>query len=175
MGGSRLCFLQARALITTYTKLAALLVLLAVFCWGAIADYSAGKKAGQNSIQAAWDMDKAAIAKVTADAIAQRTAERDMALRANEVIHANYDAQLAANAASAVVFAGRLRDAETRLATNSRSAAETNHLAGSATTSAAASADQFGQLVGLITDLRSECIKNDDQLDTLIAQLKPQL
>jgi hypothetical protein len=150
-------------------------VVLGALFWLTHAIYAAGDKAGAARIQVAWDQDKAEIAKLTAEAIAKTTAERDTALQANEVIHGEYVQQLASVTADSAQFAHRLRDAAVSLAAHRSALQQASDLAGSAAASAAKVTDQLGQLVGLVTDLRAECIQNDDALDALVAEINRQL
>ena len=158
-----------------YARLGALLALLAAFGWGAYADYAAGRKAGQDAIQTAWDKDKAAIQATADAAIAQATKERDAAVAANEGIENDYQAKLSAATANAATFASRLRNAESLIAANRGAVPQAGNNPGATAASTPSSADQLGQLVTLVTQLRTECKANADQLDGLIAEIKTQL
>ena len=151
-----------------------ILFLGAVF-FGLRAVYDAGHSAGVSETTAQWDADKIAIQKVTDAAIAQATAERDMALKSNEAIQNDYQSKLTAATANAADFALRLRNAETLIAANRSNNSKAGGGSESATASAASSTDQLGQLVALVTDFRTECKANSDQLDSLISEIKPQL
>lgn len=132
-------------------------------------------KAALASLQHAWDQDKAAIQKVTDDAIAKATQERDTALQANEAISNDYQAKLSTANSDAAQFAQRLRNAENIIAANRGALPKANDNASPATTGAARGSDQLGQLVALVTGLRTECKANSDQLDALSAEMRPQL
>lgn len=155
-----------------YVKLAAALALLAAIVWGALADYSAGKKAGSSAIQVLWDADKAAIAKETATAIATATKERDDALQANEAIHSDYETQLSASRALGDSLAQRLRDAYTHPTAGSGAVPKAGDRQGTVATG-----PQSGDvpLTSALSDALTECSANAAQLDALIVELKPQL
>src|SRR5271155_2199112 len=99
-----------------YVRAAAVLALLAAFAWGAIADYHAGKKAGQDAIQTAWDKDKAAIQVVTDAAIAKATQERDTALQNNAEIVNDTAQQIISARNLSSTLAAQLRDYKSRAA-----------------------------------------------------------
>lgn len=133
---------------------------------------SVGKKNGANRIQVAWDADKAKIQAVTDAAIAQATAQKDMALQANEVIANDYQTQLSAAVADADSLAERLRNAEARLAAHSDTAAKAGDQPGITETGPQAS---HGELTNAVARVFAECTENADQLDALIAEIRPQL
>ena len=72
--------------------------------------------AGEAHTQLAWDKDRIAIQAAADKQIAQLAAERDMAVRANEGITNDLQAQIIAARASADAYATSLRDTRTRLA-----------------------------------------------------------
>lgn len=156
--------------------LLALIGVIGLAGWGIVADFDAGKRAGGDAVQKLWDQDKAKIQQLTDAAIATATKQRDEALAANEAIQNDYQRKLNLASADAAQFASRLRAAEARL-TAANSGTVPKGGAGSEPTGAgqAGSADQLGQLVTLVTDLRTECKANDDELDALVAQLNRQL
>lgn len=159
----------------TYLKLGLGIALAAAIAWGAYADYAAGRKAGQDAVQTAWDKDKAQIQAVADAAIAAATKERDAALTANKGIQNDYQAKLSAANANAAGFAQRLRNAESLIAAGGSSVPKTGGGQPTAGPSSPSSADQLGSLVTLVTQLRTECSANSDQLDALIAEVKPWL
>jgi len=155
-----------------YAKIAAVVILLAAIAWGTMADYSAGKKAGENAIQTLWDKDRASI-QTTADlAIATATKQRDDALEANEVAQNVYQTEISAVNANAADFARRLRSAESRLAAGGGTVPK----AGSGQQSVAAGS-QAGDvsLTNALGSALAECSANTAQLDALIIEIKPQL
>jgi low affinity Fe/Cu permease len=155
--------------------LVGIIVFLGAIFFGFRTVYDAGHTAGVLLVQNEWDADKAAIQKVTDAAIASATKQRDDALAANEAIESDYQNKLSTVAASATVFAARLRNAEATIAANRNSVPKTPNNSSSTPAGTASSADQLGQLVTLVTGLRTECAANSDQLDALIAQIKTQL
>ena len=156
------------------SALAALLAIGGVIGYGHYR-YEAGDKNGSNRVTVAWDADKSAIQKAADAQLAIVTKAKEDALAANEVIQNGYQVQLSAANANAADFAIRLRRAEANLAANRGNMPKASGGSGSTDTSSPTSADQLGQLVGLVTGLRTECIKNDAQLDSLIAQSIRQL
>jgi hypothetical protein len=158
-----------------YAKIIGAVALLAFFAWGAYADYSAGKKAGSDAVQRLWDADLLKRQALTDAAIAKATQERDAALTANGVIQDEYQAKLTVANNNAADFAQRLRNATSRLLASSSAM----HSSGSGQIapdpSAPSSAGQLGQLLALITGLRSECIENAAQLTALQKEITPQL
>ncbi len=158
-----------------YARLALLVGLLAAVGWGAYADYAAGRKAGQDAIQTQWDADRIKIQQVADAAIAQATKERDAAVAANEGIENDYQAKLSAATANAADFSRRLSNALTGIAANRNPAGQTSSGPGTPTASAAAVAQQLSTVVKLTSNLYTDCLANADQLDGLIAEIKPQL
>jgi hypothetical protein len=155
--------------IGTYIKIGAAIALLAALGWLGRAIYSAGEQ----HTQLAWDAARI-IEKSTYDAaVAQATKERDAALATNEAISNDYQIKLDAANSNAADFAQRLRNATARIYSNQVSKAGDRPAASDP--SAPSSAGQLGQLVTLVTDLRTECKANSDQLDALIAEVKPWL
>lgn len=158
-----------------YLKVGALVIFMSAVGWAFYATYHAGKKAGSDAIQKLWDEDKAKIQATADAAIAQATKDKETAIAANEVIANDYQAQLLAANASAAQFAQRLRNAEAIIAAGGGSSAKAPDKPGSVNPGSPAVAELLGQLVTLVTDLRTDCKADADQLDALIAQLKPQL
>lgn len=160
----------------TQIKLIAGAVIIAVLIglgfWGYHNIYQTGKAAGAAEVQTAWDADKAAIQKATDAAIAQATAQRDMALQANEVIHAQYANELAAAAATGLQLAQRLRDAESRAATDRGPVSKTDR---GPRPSAAGEASSMGAINEALGSVLTECADNRAQLNALIGEIKPQL
>jgi hypothetical protein len=146
---------------------------LGAVLWLEHAVYAAGDKNGANRVQVAWDQDKADIARVTTSAIAQATAQRDMALQANEAIHNDYQTQLLAARDLSQQLSQRLRDATDRLAT--RGGALSKASGGqSATATSAESAAEAG-IYERLAAYDAACQNDAAQLNALIAELKPQL
>lgn len=147
-------------------------IVLGALFWVTHAVYEAGDKNGANRIQVAWDADKTQIANVAAQAIAQMTAERDMALRANEVIHDQYSKQLQANADTAAALSQRLRNAEAIATAHSNLLSKAADIVRSAQSG---STSGMGPIDDAIAAALTECADNRAQLNSLIAELKPQL
>ena len=143
----------------------------AVF-FGFRAVYDAGHSAGVSETTAQWDADKIAIQKVTDAAIAQATAERDMALKSNEAIQNDYQSKLTAATANAADFALRLRNAETLIAANRSNVPKAGGGSESATASTEAGDVRLTNALGAAL---AECSANTAQLDALITEIKPQL
>jgi hypothetical protein len=158
-----------------YAKAAALLAILAAFAWGAYADYHAGVKAGQDSIQRLWDADLLKRQAITDTAIAQATKERDAAIAANEGIANDYQIKLDSANANAADFARRMRDATSRLLAGSSTMPKAGSGQAPSDPSQASSAGQLQQLASLTAGLHAECLANNAQLEALIAEVKPWL
>jgi hypothetical protein len=92
----------------------------------------------------------------------------------NESIQEQYNETLAQASASASLFAERLRNATIALSASNSTLSKVGGLLGSATASQADSAERLGQLLGLIADFHTECVKNDAQLDALVREVRPQ-
>jgi hypothetical protein len=158
-----------------YAKIAAVVALLAAIAWGAVADYSAGKKAGQSSVQAAWDEDRIKIQAAADVQIAQITKERDSALEANGVLRDGYEARLLTADARNAQFTSQLRNAAAIIATYRNSVPKTDSGQSSVAVVGPTSADQLGELVKLTADLHAECTANADRHDVAYKELTPQI
>lgn len=152
-----------------------ILALLGGGYFGYRSAYDSGQTAGKAQIQTAWDNDKAAITATADAAIAAATKAKEDALANNEAISNDYQAQLSAANASASQFAQRLRNAEATIAANRSAMSKAGSGSSLKDPGAPTSSDQLGQLVALVTDLRTECAANADQLDALNKELAPQL
>lgn len=137
--------------------------------------FDSGLTAGKAEVQTEWDADKINIQKVADVAIASAMKQRDDAIENNQVIHDQYEKQVAGISANAADFARRLRNAEAIITAGGRSTGKADSGPAPATAGQTSSADQFGRLLTLITDFHTECQANADQLDALIAEIKPQL
>jgi DNA-directed RNA polymerase subunit F len=144
-----------------------IIAFVALFGWAEM------ERAGKNKIQAEFTQYKLTAAQEAATAIAAVNKERDDALTSNEAIALDYQNKLSTVAASATVFAQRLRNAEATIARNTVPKAGSGQP--TTATISPSSADQLGKLAQLTADLHAECVANADQLDALIAELKPQL
>lgn len=154
--------------------LLALIGIVGLTGWGILADYDAGKKAGSDAVQKLWDTDKASIQATADAAIATATKERNDALAANEVLHDQYQNQLANVAADSASFAKRLRNAQAIIAAGSRQVPANSSGQSGVSPGQQNSAEQLGQLVTLTTALRAECVVNDDALDDLYQSIDKQ-
>lgn len=152
-----------------YAKIAAAIAILAAAAWLGRAIYSAGEQ----HTQLAWDAARIVERSTYDAAVAQATKERDVALQNNEDISNAYQIKLDAANANAADFAMRLRNATARIYNNQVPKAGDRPTA--ADPGQASSAGQLGQLVTLITGLRTECKANSDQLEALIGEIKPWL
>lgn len=155
----------------SYAKVALFLLLLAGGYWAYDHAYDSGMKAGEATIQTAWDADKEAIQKTADAAVAQATKERDDALQSNEVIESDYQTKLLSANASASDFASRLRNAYASLAAR-RSAVPKSSGGQAAPQASGSSSDE--RLTSLLANAAAECLQNDDQLDALAAEVSPQ-
>lgn len=159
------------------TKFLGGLVIIAAVVLGALwvgfDVYDRGVEDGKAVVQVKWDKDKASIQAVTDAAIANMTAQRDMALRANEVIESGYQTKLFAAHASANEFAQRLRLA--------LAAARSSPVQQGPDKPGADGADRgpdrpgVSTLVERFTAYSSACQDGAAQLRALHAELKPQL
>jgi len=153
-----------------YGFLAALALAVVTGLYG----FHVGDKAGSNRIQVAWDADKAAI---TAEAIrAQAAADERLqaAEHQNQELLSEYqDKVTAANTASADL-AIRLRHALGAPA-HCDSLPASGSVPGTAPAGPSESDIRLGQLLGIVAELRTEAALNADELDTLSAEVKPQL
>jgi hypothetical protein len=152
-----------------------ILGLLMLMGIGGLVGWAEIETSDKNKLQAQFDEYKLNQAQEAATAIAAITKEKEDALTANEAIQLDYQNKLSTVAASATVFAQRLRNAEATIAANRSAVPKDNGGQGTPTTSAPSSADQLGQLVTLVTGLRTECAANSDQLDALIGEVSKQL
>jgi hypothetical protein len=155
-----------------YAKLAAALALLAAIGWGVVADYHAGKKAGSDAVQAAWDKDKASIQAVADAAIATATKERDAALEANEAVSNDYQTQLSAARALSGSLAAKLRDYAARTSASGGGVSKAGSGQGTAGTSTPSGDAGLTNALGAAL---AECSANTAQLDALIVEIKPQI
>lgn len=127
-------------------------------------------EAGRAEVRALWDADKLLQAEAVAKAVAEAKASEAAATERNEVIEREYQEKLAAAAAD--------RDSVYRLLQSARGQvrASASREATSATIAAAtreaAIAERVDRAVaGVVTEARA----NADQLDALIAVVKPQM
>lgn len=148
------------------------LLLIGLCFWAFMTVYDNGKKEGANSVQVQWDANRAAIAKVTAEALAKANKDRDEALQANEAIHEKYVQDLAAAAAGAQSLTARLRDAENRASAYSRSLSQANNQQRPASGASPPSVGQLNEATGAAL---AECASYRAWGHALIAELKPQL
>ena len=129
---------------------------------------------GEAHTQLAWDKDVEARQKAYDKRVSDLSAQLAMTQKANEDIHALYDSKLAQAQADAATFSSQLRNAAASLSTSNSTLSKVGNLIGSATASQQDSAQRLGRLVSLITDFRTECVKNDAALDAIVAQARPQ-
>jgi hypothetical protein len=162
--------------MTLEVKVIAALVLAALLIgggwWLFHSAYAAGQTAGKAETQALWDQDKVAIAKVTAIALAEQTKKTEDALDANQVIHDQYQIQLATVTAAAQSLAERLRHAAAHPAAGGGTVPSASSGQGSHSAGAASSLDAFDDDIAAAL---TECQSNDDRLDALIAEITPQV
>lgn len=152
--------------------IASLVAILGFTAFGMRYIYNKGHTSGVAEITAQWDADKLAIQKVTDAAIAQATAERDMALKANEGIENDYQAQLSASHALSDSLAIQLRKYAASHPANSGTVPKTGSGQAASAASSPAGDDRLTSALGAAL---AECSANTAQLDALIIELKPQL
>lgn len=128
--------------------------------------------AGEAHTQLAWDKDRIAIQAAADKQIAQLAAERDMAVRANEGITNDLQAQIIAARASADAYATSLRDTRTRLAALSSQMPKAANNASPATGAAPPSVGQLDAATGAAL---AECAEVRADYKGLIAELRVQL
>lgn len=134
--------------------------------------YEAGDKVGSDRVQVTLDAFKADVQATADKAIAQATKDRDTALEANSVIKDQYETQVFSANAAAQQLANRLRNAEARLATSGSTPAKAGSGQSAAPAGPPPSNDRLTDLLGRTFE---QCSQNADQLDALIAEIKPQL
>ena len=149
------------------------LILGGAIYFGLRSVYSAGVTDGKAVVQIAWDTDRAGIQKVTDVAIAQATAQRDMALQANEVIANDYQTKLSSANASAADLLGRVRAYEARAAANSSFVQKAG--GEPATAPAGQVAPSKDSLDQFLLAYDAACQSDAAQLNALIAEIRPQL
>lgn len=134
--------------------------------------HASGEAQGIAETTVKWDADKAAIQAIADAAIAKATKARDDALSANEVTIDAYETKLLTANAGASQLAERLRNAYAHTAASGSSVPQTGGGSGAPGASGQASDDRLTQL---LASAAAECAKNDDRLDALVTELKPQL
>lgn len=155
-----------------YAKLAAALALGAALVYGGYHVADLKGKVALESLQHAWDVDKAAIQKVADDAIAQATKERDTALAANQGIQNDLQTQIDSIRGLNGSLADRLRN----LAANSAADSSAMQKACGNTDAVTAAANaRLGQASDAIAAALTECAVNTANYKALIAEIKPQL
>jgi hypothetical protein len=137
--------------------------------------YDLGNTAGKAETQELWDADRSKIQTITDAAIAAANKQRDDALEANEVTASEYQKKVDAANSSAADFSKRLSNALASLAANRSAPSQTGGAPTASDPGPSPVAQQLGQLAAIVTGLRTECSQNADQLDGLIASIKPQL
>jgi hypothetical protein len=150
-----------------------LLILSGAIYFGLRSVYSAGVTDGKAVVQTAWDADKASIQKVTDAAIAQATAQRDMALQANEVIANDYQTKLSAANANAAALLASVRAYEARAAANRGALPKAG--GGQPTADPSQVPPSKDGLDQFLERYDVACQSDAAQLNALIAELKPQL
>jgi hypothetical protein len=153
--------------------LAGAIAVLGALFWVTHAVYEAGDRNGAARVQKDWDDDKAAIVKVTAQAIADATKQRDDALNANEAIQNDYQTELLTARATAIQFAQRLRDYQTRAATDRGPVPKAGDHQNSSATSAESAAE--AGIYERLANYDQSCQADAAQLNALIREIRPQL
>jgi len=155
-----------------YLKIGSIVILIVLIAWGEAALWNAGKKDGADSVQVLWDKDRAEIQDKADAAIAAATKQKEDAIAANEVIANDYQAQLLAARTLSSQLAQRLRLAETRPTTGSGAVSKDPTVFGVIVPSGTPS---MGQIDDAIAATLTECASNRSQLNSLIAEIRPQL
>jgi hypothetical protein len=151
------------------------LAIVAGVFFGCRALYSSGRSSGIAEKQIELDTFKADVAKAASDQAAKNAADEAVAAQHNRETHDAYDAQLAAARADAAQFAQRMYNALARLAAGGGPAAPVPGGQGPAPASGPQSDGGARQLSQLVSAARTECLANDDRLDTLVAEVTPQV
>jgi hypothetical protein len=128
-------------------------------------------KAALASLQHAWDVDKAQIQATADAAIAQATKDKMTALAANEGIQSDYQTQLSSARALNGSLADRLRQLQSTPA-HSSPVPKAGDRQQPAPTSGTPT---MGQIDDAIAAAFTECANNRAQLNSLIAEIRPQL
>lgn len=153
-------------------------IALAAVVWWQVTAYGdrerkAGEAAGRSAVEVLWQADLAAAQQAAEKAVAENKAKEEAARTTNEQIITDYINRISASAGERDRIAGLLN----RARGEARNCAATE----AANTSAAFAASQaqrneyLRQLDSAIAGLRAEAGNNADQLDALIAVVKPQL
>ena len=150
-------------------EVAILLALLGLLY--AIGRYGDNREAkGRAKVQVLWDADTEAREKVTAKAIADALLQERAARSNNEVIEREYQAKVAAATADRDATYRLLQQARNQV--RSSASREATGALIAATAGEASIADRIDRAVaGVVTESRA----NADQLDALIAVVKPQM
>ena len=127
---------------------------------------------GKAVVQGQWDLDKAKIAQVTAQAIATANEKTAEALAVNRRLHDEYTQTVATLDNGNNDLARRLRLAESRAAADRRALQETGNRQGSSPPS---SAPSNGSIDDAIAAALTECRENASQLDTLVGEVTRQM
>jgi len=146
-------------------------VAAAAWIWAQIAAYGSRREGdGRAAVQALWDANKADIQKLTDARILENATKEAAAAARNEEIEREYKAKLAAAAADTERTYGLLRQA--RIAANRRAGEAATGATIAIAASEASIAERIDRAVaGVVTEHRA----NSDQLDALIAVVKPQI
>lgn len=148
-----------------------LLILGAAAYFGLHAVYAAG----QSATQIKWDQDKLAQKQAYEQRLTDLAAQLAMTQKANEVAREQFEAKSAQADADAGMWLKRLHDAAASLTAATGTLSKVGNLLGSATAGQQDGAERLGQLLGLVADFHTECVKNDARLDAVVAQARPQL
>lgn len=155
-----------------WAKLAAALALLAAICWGVVADYQAGKKAGSDAIQAVFDDFKS---KEYADTVKDLTDVRKQlteAIANNDGAINDLNAQMDVLRNTGSLLSSRLRDAENRASALGSALSKAGDQLRTSNGSLNASLEQIN---GAVADTINECGANNAKYTALVRELKPQL
>lgn len=130
--------------------------------------------AGESVTQVRWDQDKLAQQRDYDKRLADLAAQLARTQKANEALHEQFEAKSAQADADAAGWLKRLRDTAASLTAATGTLSKVGDIAGSAAAGRQDSTERLGQLLGLVADFHTECVKNDDRLDTIVAQGGPQ-
>ncbi len=156
-------------LLKFWKPLAGAALVLAV--WWALDSWGDSREQeGRTAVQAKWDEETRVRAEIASQAKAQAAATEEAARARNEEIIRDYEARIAAGAADTARLGRLLSDA--RKAARAGGGAEA---AGQPGAPPACPPGEDGSIDAAIAAALIEARANADQLDALLAQIKPQL
>jgi hypothetical protein len=161
----------------TEAKLIATLVgiiaIIAFVGWAMVADYEAGKHAGEALVQTEFDKFKSDSTAAANKALATVTKERDDAIANNEAVTNDLQAQLSATQSSADSLVKRVSDYQTQLRASSDALRQASSDKDAAIASGIAASQS--RLTQALTAYDSACQRDAIRLNKLTTEISPQL